>query len=112
MPPGYAEAGNVVFPKVAGATRYFSHENTLEAMLGVISPAAVPTLRIVGALFLVINLLGAACVWRHRRRLFGRDPRVDEDREAVRYLQIVAIAVPWLSLTTRFVIERVKLWIG
>ena len=85
---------------------------TLEMMLGLITPAAIPTLRIAGGLFLIINLLCAVYVWRHWRRLFGQDPRVDGDRAAVRYLQIIAITVPWLSLTTRLVVEWVKLWIS
>ena len=48
---------------------------TLETILGVINPAAVPALRIAGAPFLIIYLLDGAYFFRHRRRLFGRDPR-------------------------------------
>ena len=67
---------------------------TLETMLGVINPDALPALRIAGALFLIINVLAGAYVWRHWRRLFGRDPRVDGDKEAVRLLQIIVIVIP------------------
>lgn len=84
---------------------------TSESILGLINPSAIPTLRIAGALFLIINLLAAAYVVRHWRWLFGRDGRVDGDRQAVRYLQVIAVTVPWLSLTTRLVVEWVRLWI-
>ena len=85
---------------------------TIETMLGVINPAALPALRIAGALFLVINLLAGAYVMRHRRRLFGRDSRVDGDIAAVRQLQVIVIVIPWLVLTMRLLVEWVKLWIS
>ena len=85
---------------------------TIETMLGVINPSAVPTLRIAGALFLIINLLAGAWAWRHRRQLFGRDLRVDGDIIAVRQLQIIVIGIPWLFLTIRLLVEWVKLWIA
>ena len=85
---------------------------TLETMLGVINPDALPALRIAGALFLIINLLAGAWAWRHRRQLFGRDPRVDGDIIAVRQLQIMVIGIPWLFLTIRLLVEWVKLWIA
>ena len=85
---------------------------TLETMLGVINPAALPALRVAGALFLIINLLAGAYALRHRRRLFGRDSKVDGDRVATRGLQILVVLIPWLFLTTRLAIEWVKLWIA
>lgn len=85
---------------------------TLETLLAVINPAAVPTLRIAGGLFLIINVLAAIYFVRHWRQFFGRDPVVEGDRRATRQLQVIAIAVPWLSLTTRLVIEWVRLWIA
>jgi len=42
-------------------------------MIAFISPAALPALRIAGALFLIIYLLAGAYFFRHRRQLFGRD---------------------------------------
>ncbi|MGH8102431.1 MAG: hypothetical protein ACREIW_14115, partial [Chthoniobacterales bacterium] len=59
-----------------------------------------------------INLLAGAYVVRHRRRLFGRDLRVDGDIAAVRQLQVMVIGIPWLFLTTRLVVEWVKLWVA
>jgi hypothetical protein len=50
--------------------------------------AAVPALRIAGALFLVINLLAREYIFRHWRQLFGRDLRVDGDIGAVRSLRV------------------------
>ena len=85
---------------------------TLETMLGVINPDALPALRIAGALFLIINLLAGSYAVRHWRRLFGPDSRVDGDSGAVRQLQVMVILIPWLSLTTRLGIEWVKLWIA
>ncbi|HST30377.1 MAG TPA: hypothetical protein VLK27_06010 [Chthoniobacterales bacterium] len=85
---------------------------TLETMLGVINPAALPVLRIAGALFLIINLLAGAYLMRHRHRLFGRDRSVDGDRDAVRQLQVIVIVIPWLFLTARLVVEWAKLWVA
>jgi hypothetical protein len=60
----------------------------VETLLGLINPAAVPALRIAGALFPIIYFLAGAYFFRHRRRLFGRDPRVDGDNEATRHIRI------------------------
>ena len=81
-----------------------------QIMIALIDPAARPALTIAGALFLIINLLAGAYIVRHWRRLFGRDPRVDGDRNATRYLQIVVITIPWLFLTGRLAVELVGLW--
>ena len=84
---------------------------TLEAtMMAVINPAALPALRIAGALFLVINLLAGAWLIRHRRQLFGPDPTVAGDRPAVRQLQAVVLGVPWLFITFRLACVWVKSW--
>lgn len=79
-------------------------------MLAWIDPSALPALRIAGALFLIINLLGGVWIWNHRRQLFGPNPNIDGDRVAVRMLQVVVIAIPWLFMTFRLVIEWVGLW--
>ena len=63
--------------------------NTTQIMIALIDPAARPALTIAGIFFLIINLLAGAYIVRHWRRLFGRDPRVEGDRDATRYLQIV-----------------------
>ena len=81
-----------------------------DILIGSIDPAAVPTLRIAGALFLIINLLAGAWAWRHRRQLFGRDATVDGDRPATRYLQAIVLTIPWLFLTFRLVVEWAGLW--
>ena len=78
--------------------------------LSAIVPAALPALRVAGALFLIVNLLAGAWAWRHRRRLFGPDSTVDGDRPAVRYLQAIVLGVPWLFLTFRLVYEWVAVW--
>jgi hypothetical protein len=81
-----------------------------EILIGLINPAARPAFTIAGAFFLIINLLAGAYIIRHWRRLFGRDPRVDGDRDATRYLQVVVITIPWLILTGRLAVELVGLW--
>ena len=79
-------------------------------MIAVIDPAVRPALTIAAIFFIIINLLAGAYIVRHWRRLFGRDPRVDGDRDATRYLQIVVITIPWLILTGRLVVEVVEFW--
>ena len=76
----------------------FTFEGTLIAF---IDPAALPALRVAGALFIAINLLAGVWLWRHRRQLFGRDSSVTGDRPAVRYLQVLVLGIPWLFLTFR-----------
>ena len=80
----------------------------IETMIGYINPAALPALRVAGALFLIINLLAGAYLWRHWRQFFGPDPEVDGDRKATRYLQVLVICIPLLFLTGRLFIE----WVG
>jgi hypothetical protein len=79
--------------------------------LAAIVPAALPALRVAGALFLIVNLLGGAYIWRHRRQLFGPDLTVAGDRVAVRQLQAIALGIPWLFLTFRLLYVWVTLWI-
>ena len=85
--------------------------NRIQIVIALIDPAARPALTIAGIFFLIINLLAGAYIVRHWRRLFGRDPGVDGDRDATRYLQIVVITIPWLILTGRLAVELVGLWI-
>jgi hypothetical protein len=81
-------------------------------MIAFINPAALPALRITGALFLIIYLLAGAYVFRHRRRLFGRDPRIDGDNNATSDIRVKVILIPWLFLTTLLIVEWVGLWIN
>lgn len=57
-------------------------------------------------------LVAGAYFFRHRRRLFGRDPRVDGDNEATRHVRIEVILIVSLGLTTLLVVEWVGLWIN
>jgi hypothetical protein len=79
--------------------------------LAAIVPSALPALRVAGALFLIVNLLGGAYIWRHRQQLFGPDLTVADDRVAVRQLQAMVLGIPWLLLTFRLLLEWVELWI-
>ena len=80
-------------------------------MIAFIDPAARPALTAAGVFWVNVFLLGCLYVWRNRRRLFGPDSRIDGDRPATRYLQIIAICAPLLLLTGRVVSMVVGLWI-
>jgi len=80
-------------------------------LLAAIDPSALPALRVAGALFLIINLLGGAWLWRHRRQLFGPDSTVTGDRPAIRQLQAMVLGIPWLFLTFRLLYGWVELWV-
>ena len=80
--------------------------------LAAIVPSALPALQVAGALFLIVNLLGGAYIWRHRRQLFGPDLTVPGDRLAVRQLQAVVLGIPWLFLTFRLLYVWVELWLA
>lgn len=81
-------------------------------MIASINPAALPALRVAGALFLTINLLGGAWIWRHWRQLFGPDSNAPGDRSAVRQLQVIVLGIPWLFLTFRIFYVWVASWIA
>ena len=83
-----------------------------EILIGLINPAALPTLRVAGALFLIVNVLAGAWAWRHRRQLFGPDSNVDGDRPAIRQLQAVVLGIPWLFLTFRLLYIWVETWMA
>ena len=79
-------------------------------ILAVLNPEGLPTLRIGGALFIIINLLAGAYVVRHWRTLFGPNPNADGDFDAVRYLRIVGVAAPLLVLTFRLLVIEIGFW--
>lgn len=81
-------------------------------MIALIDPAARPALTVAAIFFIIVNLLAGVYVIRNWRRLFGPDSRVDGDKNATRYLQIVVITIPWLILTGRLVVEVVEFWIN
>jgi len=80
--------------------------------LAAIVQSALPALRVVGALFLIVNLLGGAYIWRHRRQLFGPDSTATGDRPAIRQLQAMVLGIPWVLLTFRLLYVWVETWIG
>lgn len=81
-------------------------------MLATLTPSALPALRVAGALFLIINLLGGAYFWHYRRQFFGRDSTVSGDRVATRQLQAIVLAIPWLFITFRILYVWVETWIA
>ena len=83
---------------------------TTEILIALINPTALPALRIAGALFIAINLLAGAYLFRHRRQLFDRDPQVEQDIEAVRHTRVAVVLIPWLFVTTVLLVEWLGLW--
>ena len=83
---------------------------TTGLMIALINPTALPALRIAGGMVLVIYLLAGAYLFRRRRQLFGRDPQVAQDTEAVRHTRVAVILIPWLAVITVLFIEWISLW--
>jgi hypothetical protein len=81
-------------------------------MIALIDPAARPALTVAAIFFIIVNLLAAVYVIRNWRRLFGPDRRIDGDKQATRYLQVLVITIPLLVLTFRLAIELIGFWTG
>ena len=81
-------------------------------MFAAISPVALPALRIAGMIFLIINLIGGAYIFRNRHRFFDRDPDVDNDIPVARRMRAEVLIIPWVFLTTLLVILLITLWNG
>jgi len=84
----------------------------MKLILASVNPVALPALTIAAIFFITVNVLGAVYVIRHWQQLFGRDPRVDGDRPATRYLQVVVITIPLLLITGRIVFVLIDMWRG
>ena len=82
----------------------------MNLILAVLDPAGLPTLRVAAIFFLVLNLLAGVYLYRNRRRFFYRDAEVDGDIDAVRWLRVIGVSVPWFVLTGRLTITLVQLW--
>ena len=80
-------------------------------MLTVINPVALPALRIPATIFLIINLLGGAYIFRNRQRFFGKDPNISEDIEPVRKLRVEVVLIPWTVLTLFLFILLIYFWV-
>ena len=79
-------------------------------MIAFINPAALPALKIAGAVFITLYLLAGAYVFRKRRRLFSRDRLVPRDSPAVRHLRVEVVLIPWLGISTMTVVLWLSLW--
>jgi hypothetical protein len=82
----------------------------MKLILATLDPAALPTLRVAAAFFLILNVLAGVYIYRNRRRFFYRDVSVDGDVDAVRWLRLVGVTVPWFVLTGRLTITIFQLW--
>jgi len=83
---------------------------TTEILIALINPTALPALRIAGGMVLIVYLLAGAYLFRRRRELFGRDPQVERDTEAVRHTRVAVVLIPWLAVTTVLFVEWLGLW--
>jgi hypothetical protein len=83
---------------------------TTRILIAFINPTALPALRIAGGMVLVAYLLAGAYLFRRRRQLFGRDPQVERDTDAVRHTRVAVVLIPWLALTTVLFVEWLGLW--
>jgi hypothetical protein len=81
-------------------------------MLALISPAALPALRIAATFFFLLYLAGGAYIFRNRHRFFDRDPSVDNDIPAVRHVRVEVVLIPWLVITTVILILLIRFWIA
>jgi len=81
-------------------------------LIALINPTALPALRIAGGMVLIIYLLAGAYLFRRRRQLFGRDPQVEHDTEAVRHTRVAVVLIPWLAVTAVLFVEWLGLWIN
>ena len=83
---------------------------TLETILGLINPAALPAVRLAGTFFFAVFVIGGACIFRNRHRLFDRDPNVDGDIPAVRHVRVEVVLIPWLAVTTVLLVILIEVW--
>ena len=81
-------------------------------MFAVINPEALSTLRIVGTIFLLINLSVGLYIFRNRHRFFGRDADIPEDIPAVRKVRVELVAIIWFVLTAVLVFMNIQRWFG
>ena len=79
-------------------------------MIASINPTALPALRVAGGMVLILYLLAGAYLFRRRRQLFGRDPQVERDSEAVRHTRVAVVLIPWLGVTAVLLVEWLGLW--
>jgi hypothetical protein len=85
-----------------------NHER--KQMLALISPEALPALRIAATIFLIINLLGGVYIFRNRHRFFDQDADVPEDIPAVRKIRVELVLMIWGVLTTLIIFMLIQLW--
>ena len=85
---------------------------SIDNILALINPAALPALRIAATFFFIIYLLFGAYIFRNRHRFFDRDPSVDNDIPAVRKMRIEVVMIPYLVLTTLILVLLISLWLA
>jgi amino acid transporter len=81
-------------------------------MLALISPEALPALRIAATFFFLLYLAGGAYIFRNRHRFFDRDPNLDNDVPAVRHVRVEVVLIPWLVITTLILILLISFWLA
>jgi hypothetical protein len=81
-------------------------------MLALVSPAALPALRIAATFFFLLYLAGGFYIFRNRHRFFDRDPNVDNDIPAVRKVRIEVVMIPYLVITALILILLISFWLA
>ena len=79
-------------------------------MLALISPEALPALRVAGTMFLLLYLLGGLYIFRNRNRFFDQDPDVPEDIPAVRKIRVELVLMIWGVLTALIIFTLIQVW--
>jgi hypothetical protein len=86
---------------------------SINDMLALINPVALPALRIAATFFFLIYLAGGAYIFRNRHRFFDRDPNVDnDDVPGVRQVRFEVVLIPWLVITTLVLILLISFWLA
>ena len=85
---------------------------SIDSMLALINPAALPALRIAATFFFLVYLAGGVYIFRNRHRFFDRDPNVDNDIPAARKVRIEVVTIPYLVVTTLILGLLIGFWLA
>ena len=77
-----------------------------------IDPVALPALRIVSLIAVLIFAVAGTYVFRHRHQLFDRDPQIIqvEDSPAIRHIRLELVLVIWGVLMLVMLATCVEIW--
>lgn len=67
--------------------------------IGEIQSAALPALRVIGTVVVLVLVGAGLFIYHNRHRLFDRDPNVEDDIPAVRDIRLEEVILVWGALT-------------